>query len=39
MITDRNIIKIAWNIEMNPGDLKRLAFTQTLVKDNQLKLV
>ena len=33
-----NIIKIGENTEKSPGDLRRLAFTQTPVKDHQLKL-
>ena len=36
---DRSIFKIGWNTEKSSGDLKRLAVTQTLVKDHQLVLV
>ena len=32
------IIEISQNTEKSPGDLKRLVFTQTPVKDHQLKL-
>ena len=32
-------IKIGQNTEKSPGDLKRLAVTQTTVKDHQLTLV
>ena len=31
---DYSIVKIGQNIEMSPGDLRRLAVTQTLVKDH-----
>ena len=34
-----SIIKISQNTEMNPGDLKRLAVSQTPLDDNQLTLV
>ena len=33
------IIEYGQNTEMSPGDLRRLAVTQTPVKDNQLKLM
>ena len=36
---DNRIIKISQNIEKCNRDLKRLAVTQTLVKDHHLKLV
>ena len=36
---DYSIIKIGQNTEKNPGDLRRLAATQTPVKDHQLALV
>ena len=34
-----NIIENGQNTEKNPGDLRRLAVTQTPVKDHQLKLM
>ena len=34
-----NIIENGKNTEKSPGDLKRLAITQTPVKDHQLKLM
>ena len=34
-----NIIEDGQNTEKNPGDLRRLAVTQNLVKDHQLKLM
>ena len=34
-----SIVKISQNIEKSPGDLRRLAVTQTPVKDYQLTLV
>ena len=34
-----SIIKIGQNTEESPGDLRRLAITQTPVKDHQLTLV
>ena len=34
-----SIIKIDQNTEKNPGDLKRLAVTQTTVENHQLTLV
>ena len=33
---DYSIVEIDQNTEKSPGDLKRLAFTQTQVKDHQL---
>ena len=36
---DYNIIKIGLKTEKSPGDLRRLAVTQTPVKDHQLTLV
>ena len=33
------IIKIGQNTEKNPGDLRRLAVTQTTLDDNQITLV
>ena len=36
---DYSIIKISQNIEKSPGDLRRLAVTQTTVKDYQQALV
>ena len=36
---DCNIIKIGQNTETSPGDLRRLAITQTPVKDPQLTLL
>ena len=36
---DYSIIKISQNTEKSPLDLKRLAVTQTPVKDHQLALV
>ena len=35
---NNNIIKIGQNTEQSPGDLKRLAITQTSMKDHQLTL-
>ena len=37
--TNYNIIKIGQNTEKSPGNLRRLAVTQTLMKSPQLKLV
>ncbi len=37
--SDKSIVKIGQNTEKSPGDLRRLAVTQTPVKDDQLKLV
>ena len=37
--SDYSIIKIGQNIEKSPGDLWRLAVTQTPVKDPQLTLM
>ena len=34
-----SIAKIGQNIKKSPGDLRRLAVTQTPVKDNKLKLL
>ena len=34
-----SIVKISENTEKGPGDLRRLAVTQTHVKDHQLTLV
>ena len=34
-----SIIKISQNTEKNPGDLRRLAVTQTPVRNHQLTLV
>ena len=34
-----NIIEIGQNTEKSPGDLRRVAFTQTSVKDHQLTLM
>ena len=34
--TNYGIVEISQNNEMNPGDLRRLAVTQTPVKDHQL---
>ena len=34
-----SIVKIGQNTEKSPGDLRRLAVTQTPVKDHQLMLV
>ena len=31
--------EIGWNIEKSPGDLRRLAITQTPVKNHQLTLI
>ena len=36
---DYSIVKIGQNTQESPGDLKRLAVTQTPVNDHQLKLV
>ena len=36
---DYSIVIINQNTQKNPGDLRRLAVTQTPVKDHQLKLV
>ena len=38
-IQTKNIIKIGQNTEKSPGDLKRLAVTQTPIKDHQLMLM
>ena len=37
--SDYSIIRSTQNTEKSPGDLRRLAFPQTLVKDHQLMLV
>ena len=37
--SNHNIIEIGQNTEKSPGDLRRLAVTQTSVKDHQLKLM
>ena len=34
-----SIIEVSQNTEKSPGDLRRLAITQTPVKDHQLMLV
>ena len=36
---DHSIIKISQNTEKSPGDLRKLAFTQTPVENHQLMLV
>ena len=36
---DYSIVEISHNTEKSPGDLRRLAVTQTPVKDHQLTLV
>ena len=36
---NNSIIKISQNTEKSPGNLRRLAITQTPVEDNQLTLV
>ena len=36
--TNNSIVEIDKNTEMSPGDLKRLAVTQTHVKDHRLML-
>ena len=36
---DDCIIKFSQNTEKSPGDLRRLAVTQTPVKDHQLKII
>ena len=33
-----SIVEVSLNIEKSPGDLKRLAVTQTSVKDHELTL-
>ena len=33
------IVKIGWNTEKTPRDLKRLAVAQTLLKDHQLRVM
>ena len=38
-IPNDSIIKISQNTEKSPGDLRRLAITETLVKRHQLILV
>ena len=37
--TEHTVIKIDWNTEKSPGNLWRLAGTQTSVKDHQVSLV
>ena len=36
---NNSTVKISQNTEKSPGDLRRLAVTQTPVKDHQLMLV
>ena len=36
---DDNIVMVNWNTEKSPGDIRRLAITQTTVKYYQLTLV